>query len=63
MEQLERLRNEGLIEWHGDPLVPFEDVSWLEIQDCMVVSSAWSGVFIPSGELYDALRPYDIKSG
>lgn len=57
LPQLELLRNERLIEWSGEARPISRDGEWLEVQHCMVVSAAWSGVFIADHDLYDALRP------
>ena len=54
--QLTHLRDEGLVEWTGSPEAAL-DGSWVELRDCMAVSGSWAGVFIESGELFDALRP------
>ena len=55
--QLELLRNERLLEWSDEPLYVFENSNWVELHQCMVISQAWSGVFIKNQELYEALKP------
>jgi hypothetical protein len=50
------LKEEGLIEWAGEPIKVL-DSEWLEIRNCMAVSEAWSGVFIQDQELFEALKP------
>lgn len=57
LPDLQRLRDERLIEWTGEPAQPFEGDSWVEIRQCMVVSEAWRGVFAENRDLYEALRP------
>lgn len=54
---IERLRDERLIEWIGEPQPVFNDANWVELQQCMVISLAWDGVFINNQELKDALQP------
>ena len=53
LPQFELLRDEQLIQWKGDPHTITEE--WVELQQCMVISDAWSGVL--NQELSDALRP------
>ncbi len=53
---LERLRDEQLIKWHGSQPV-FNNSNWVELHQCMVVSQAWDGVIIKNQELKDALQP------
>ncbi|MBD2580160.1 hypothetical protein [Oscillatoria sp. FACHB-1406] len=57
LPQLELLRTEGLLQWNGEPDNPFGNSDWIEINQCMVISKAWSGVFIQNQELYEALKP------
>jgi hypothetical protein len=57
LPDIERLRDERLIEWSGKPQPVFNDSNWVEIQQCMVISLAWDGVFINNQELKDALQP------
>jgi len=58
---LQRLRDENLIEWEGDRenkcQVFGDKSSWYEIYQCQVLSQAWDGVFLQSQELKDALQP------
>jgi len=56
VNDLQRLREERLIAWHGDPHVG-PAPGWVEVRDCMVVSEAWQGVFTEDRELYEALHP------
>jgi hypothetical protein len=55
LRDLEHLTAEGVFKWDGEPVEVFD--GWVELYDCMAVSEAWSGVFIESDELWDALRP------
>ena len=57
LSDLERLRDEQLIEWTGEPISPFENSNWFELDQCMVISQAWDAVFINDSELKDALQP------
>lgn len=56
--QLMDLRNERLIQWKGDPQPLTNYEQWVEIQYCMVLEQAWSGVFIENQELKEALVPH-----
>ena len=53
-EQLERLRQEALIEW--DHYSPIDD-EWVEYRECMIVSQSWDGIIPQRQDLYDALKP------
>lgn len=57
LPDINRLRDERLIEWSGEPQPVFNDSNWVELQQCMVISLAWDGVFINNQELKDALQP------
>jgi hypothetical protein len=57
LPDLQRLRDERLIEWSGEPISPFENSNWVEIDQCMVISQAWDAVSINNLELKDALQP------
>lgn len=57
LSDLERLRDERLIEWDGEPISAFENSNWVELDQCMVISQAWEGVFIDNSELKEALHP------
>lgn len=57
LSDLERLRDERLIEWEGEPISAFENSNWVELDRCMVISQAWDGVFIDNSELKEALHP------
>lgn len=50
------LQDENLINWCGE-VEPFENSSWVELHQCMVLSQAWDGVFIKNQALKDALQP------
>lgn len=56
-EQLYVLRDEGLMEWDGDPVTVPEYDGWVEYRECMVLSASWSGVTPQLPELFDELRP------
>jgi len=56
-DQLNILKDEGLISWNGDPVeVPGHD-RWLEYQECMVLSASWDGIVPQMLDLFDELRP------
>ncbi len=57
LPDVERLQNERLLKWHGEPQPVFDNSNWVELHQCMVVSQAWDGVFINNQELKDALQP------
>jgi len=57
LPQLQRLRDERLIQWHGDPRFLSSEGRWIELVDCMVISPAWEGVEIADRELHEKLRP------
>ena len=56
-DQLNILKDEGLISWNGDPVeVPGHD-RWLEYRECMVLSASWDGIVPQLPDLFDELRP------
>jgi hypothetical protein len=57
-EQISHLRNERLVKWLGDPSPLLINPEWVEYRGMMVLSEAWSGVFIKNHDLYESLRPY-----
>jgi hypothetical protein len=57
LHQLDHLRRERLIDYVDAPQPVMSSGSWHEVRHCMVVSSAWSGVFIENREFLDALKP------
>ncbi len=61
LSDLQRLRDEKLIEWSGEPMPSFENsidnLNWVELDQCMVISQDWDAVFIDNSELKDALQP------
>jgi hypothetical protein len=57
LADIQRLKDENLLQWNGE-LEPLSTNShWVEIQQCMVISPAWDGVFIENQGLKDALQP------
>jgi len=56
--QIAHLQNERLINWLGDPSPLLINPEWVEYRGMMVLSEAWSGVFIKNRDLYESLRPY-----
>ena len=56
-EQLNVLRDEGLIEWDGEAVEVIEYPNWFEYRECMVLSANWDGIFPRIPELFNELRP------
>lgn len=57
---LQRLRDENLIQWEGDRETKYEVFSgsnWYEIHNCQILSQRWDAVFVQSPELKNALQP------
>lgn len=55
---LQRLRDENLIQWEGDPETKHQVFDgWYEVYQCQVLSKVWDAVFIQSAELKNALQP------
>jgi len=57
LSDINRLRDERLIECESEDQAVFNHSNWLELHQCMVVSQAWDGVFINNQALKDALQP------
>ncbi|MDL5053457.1 hypothetical protein QQ056_07865 [Oscillatoria laete-virens NRMC-F 0139] len=57
LDDLNRLRDERLLEWSGEPLPVWEHSNWVELHQCQVISQAWDGVFVKNQALKDALQP------
>jgi hypothetical protein len=57
LDDLQRLRDERLLEWSGEPLPVWERSNWVELHQCQVISQAWDGVFVKNQALKDALQP------
>jgi hypothetical protein len=57
--QINRLKNERLVQWHNDPHSLSDYPGWVEYRDMMVVGEAWSGVSraLENQDLYESLRP------
>lgn len=54
---IQRLKDENLLQCNGEPEQVFNNSDWIEIQQCMVISPAWDGVFIDNTGLKDAIQP------
>ena len=58
---LQRLRDENLIQWEGDHDTKYpafgSNSDWYEVYQCQILSQAWDGVFLQSQELKYALQP------
>lgn len=57
LSDIQRLRDERLLEWSGEPQPVLFNTGWIELHQCLVVSQAWEGVFIKNQALKDALQP------
>lgn len=57
LKDLERLKDERLLEWDGEPYPIDSQSSWIELDQCMVLSQTWDGVFIENQALKNALQP------
>jgi hypothetical protein len=57
LDDLQRLRDERLLEWSGEPLPVCDRSNWVELHQCQVISQAWDGVFVKNQALKDALQP------
>ena len=61
-DQLTILKDEGLLNWAGDPVVSPDHDGWAEYRDCLVLSSGWDGIIPQMPELFDELRSRDRAS-
>ncbi|MEH2327837.1 hypothetical protein [Nostoc sp.] len=57
LSDIQRLRDENLLKSSLTTQPIFNNSGWVEIQECMVVSQAWDGVFIKNQTLKYALQP------
>jgi hypothetical protein len=57
LTDIQRLRDENLLKSSLTTQPIFNNWGWVEIQECMVVSQAWDGVFIKNQTLKYALQP------
>jgi len=57
LADLQRLRDERLLEWNGEPIPVLEPSDWVELWQCQVISQAWEGIFVENQILKDALQP------
>ncbi|MBC6430970.1 hypothetical protein FM036_09085 [Nostoc sp. HG1] len=57
LSDIERLRDEHLLKWRSTSQPIFNNSGWVELQQCMVISQAWDGVFIKNKTLKYALQP------
>lgn len=56
-DQMDILKNEGLIEWRLGPVQVEEWEGWTEFRECMVVSANWDSIIPSMTGLFDELRP------
>ncbi|MEB3151754.1 MAG: hypothetical protein VKL60_22400 [Sphaerospermopsis sp.] len=57
LTDIQRLKDENLLQWNSEPEQLFTNSHWIEIQQCMVISPAWDGVFIENQGLKDVIQP------
>ncbi|OYD89815.1 hypothetical protein CDG76_33985 [Nostoc sp. 'Peltigera membranacea cyanobiont' 210A] len=57
LSDIQRLRDENLLKSSLTTQPIFNNSGWVELQECMVVSQAWDGVFIKNQTLKYALQP------
>ena len=57
LKDLEKLKDERLLEWDGEPYPIDSQSSWIELDQCMVLSQTWDGVFVENQALKNALQP------
>ena len=56
-DQLTILKDEGLLNWAGNPVELPDYDGWVEYRECMVLTSGWDGIIPHMPELFDELRP------
>ena len=56
-EQLTILKDEGLLNWAGDPVESPDYGGWTEYRECLILSASWDGIIPQIRELFDELRP------
>ena len=56
-EQLTILKDEGLLNWAGDPVESPDYEDWIEYRECLILSANWDGIIPQIRELFDELRP------
>ena len=61
-DQLTILKDEGLLNWAGDPVEAPDYDGWAEYRECLVLSSGWDGIIPQMPELFDELRPRNRAS-
>ena len=55
-EQLNILKDEGLLNWDGDPVEVLDYDEWFEYRECMVLSANWDGIIPQMHDLFHELR-------
>ena len=61
-DQLNILKDEGLLNWADDPVESPDYDGWAEYRECLVLSSGWDGIIPQMPELFDELRPRNRAS-
>ena len=51
------LKDEGLLNWAGDPVESPYYGGWAEYRECLILSASWGGIIPQIRELFDELRP------
>lgn len=62
LEDLNRLKDERLLEWSGEAQSVLSHTNWIELHQCQVISQIWDGVFLKHQDLKEALQPNDRVS-
>ncbi len=60
--QLEILKDEGLLNWEGEPVELPDFIGWVEYRECQVLSASWDGIIPQNAQLFDELRPRSSAS-
>ena len=55
--QIDILKDEGLLNWDGDPVELLDYEGWVEYRECQVLSANWDGIIPQNPDLFDELRP------
>ena len=56
-EQISILKDEGLVNWAGDPVEVPRHKEWVEYRDCLILSANWEGIIFQIPGLFEELRP------
>ena len=62
-EQMDRLKEEGVLDWTGEPASVPELDDWLEWRECKILSPSWDHLIPVKEDLFDELRPSRLAIG